>query len=116
MRCDESGGRVDEVVFCCEDLEGGDLEGQVLLSVGIMEGGIGDARKRVLELQGDWMWVEYRICVEVFLVICVGRCAIRRLDGILRCHDMRLLSMLHRVYLRIQIRIDLPHLSIFLII
>jgi hypothetical protein len=37
MRCDESSRRVNEVVLGCEDLEGRDLEGQVLLGIGIME-------------------------------------------------------------------------------
>jgi hypothetical protein len=41
VRCDESGGRVDEVVLGCENFEGRDLEGQVLLGIGIMERGIG---------------------------------------------------------------------------
>jgi hypothetical protein len=54
---------------------------------------------------GDWRWVENRICVEVlvFLMVCVGRCAIWGLDGIWRGHYLRVLSVLHKVWVRIQI-------------
>ena len=52
MRGDEGGRRVDEIVLGCEDLEGGDLEGQVvLLGVGVMEGGVGHTGKGVLEVR-----------------------------------------------------------------
>jgi hypothetical protein len=59
MRGYESGGRVDEVVLGCKDLEGRDLEGQVLLGIGIMERRVGNTRERVLEVRGDWRWVKY---------------------------------------------------------
>ena len=76
MRGDEGGRRVNEIVLSCEHLEGGDLEGQVvLLGIGVMEGGVGHTGEGVLEVRGDRRWVEDRIGIEmlVWLKLFCGR-------------------------------------------